>query len=347
VSATSGRRVPGWPAAAWALVVAGQTGCGEIERADLVVRPRKDDYASQIQPIFERLGCSAGTLCHSGPQGDLMLVESPGAAALDENYLATKSEDRPRPAHGQPAHRRSAAEEHRARARPTSRSAGSRPRAAPTGRSTPGSPGTGPKISDPRTSPVRSRCPPTRPATTPRCSTSAAFAVDATHGSEVPAGRQHARREGIMRAPAARSRGPRALPAEDDRLVDMPEFEPESERSAEREARLEACAPKRRIARRRPSRGGISRTKKGKRRVQAPNAIRTRRRERKYLSTRALEGGAGDLALDEERRRFCACTCCCRYALQAEAESERPAARHRASSCPPIPCRPTSSWCAL
>jgi hypothetical protein len=91
VSATSGRRVPGWPAAAWALVVAGQTGCGEIERADLVVRPRKDDYASQIQPIFERLGCSAGTLCHSGPQGDLMLVESPGAAALDENYLATKA----------------------------------------------------------------------------------------------------------------------------------------------------------------------------------------------------------------------------------------------------------------
>lgn len=77
--------------AAISAFVAAAAGCGEIERADLVVRPRKDDYAAEIQPIFERLGCSAGTLCHSGPQGDLMLVDSPGPAALDDNYLAAKA----------------------------------------------------------------------------------------------------------------------------------------------------------------------------------------------------------------------------------------------------------------
>ncbi len=75
----------------WLTLVGAVTACGEIERAHLVVRPRKDDFAAEIQPIFERLGCSAGTLCHSGPQGDLKLVVSPGAAALDDNYLATKA----------------------------------------------------------------------------------------------------------------------------------------------------------------------------------------------------------------------------------------------------------------
>ena len=72
------------------LLAGATTACGEIERAELIVRPRKDDFAAEIQPIFERLGCSAGTLCHSGPQGDLKLVVSPGAAALDDNYLAAK-----------------------------------------------------------------------------------------------------------------------------------------------------------------------------------------------------------------------------------------------------------------
>lgn len=67
------------------------SACGEIERADLVVRPRKDDYAREIQPIFERLGCSAGAACHSAPQGDLLLTASPNAAALDENYLSAKA----------------------------------------------------------------------------------------------------------------------------------------------------------------------------------------------------------------------------------------------------------------
>lgn len=67
------------------------SACGEVERATLVVRPRKDDYGSQIQPIFERLGCSAGTICHSNAQGDLRLVDGPGAADLDENYLQVKA----------------------------------------------------------------------------------------------------------------------------------------------------------------------------------------------------------------------------------------------------------------
>lgn len=89
------RRGPGgaarpWRRSAWPLLLCASSACGEIERAELIVRPRKDDFAAEIQPIFERLGCSAGTLCHSGPQGDLKLVVSPGAAELDDNYLAAK-----------------------------------------------------------------------------------------------------------------------------------------------------------------------------------------------------------------------------------------------------------------
>lgn len=76
------------PALAGALVLC---ACGEVERATLVVRPRKDDYGSQIQPLFERLGCSAGTICHSNAQGDLRLVDRPGAADLEENYLQVKA----------------------------------------------------------------------------------------------------------------------------------------------------------------------------------------------------------------------------------------------------------------
>lgn len=86
-----GRAAPAWRARSWLFLACAATACGEIERAELVVRPRKDDFAAEIQPIFERLGCSAGTLCHSGPQGDLKLVVSPGAAALDDNYLASKA----------------------------------------------------------------------------------------------------------------------------------------------------------------------------------------------------------------------------------------------------------------
>ena len=90
MSASSGRAGFGRLVVASVLLGALPAGCGEIERADLVVRPRKDDFAAEIQPIFERLGCSAGTLCHSVPQGDLKLVVSPGAAALDDNYLSAK-----------------------------------------------------------------------------------------------------------------------------------------------------------------------------------------------------------------------------------------------------------------
>lgn len=76
------------------LAVALAGACGEVEQAELVVRPRKDDFGAHIQPIFERLGCSAGTICHSTPQGDLELIDSPGAAGLDENYLQVKAKSR-------------------------------------------------------------------------------------------------------------------------------------------------------------------------------------------------------------------------------------------------------------
>lgn len=71
------------------------SACGEIERASILVRPRKDDYRTQIQPMFEKLGCSAGTICHSQPQGDLQLAVAPGAAGLEENYLQVKAKSDP------------------------------------------------------------------------------------------------------------------------------------------------------------------------------------------------------------------------------------------------------------
>ncbi|MCK6574461.1 hypothetical protein L6V77_25545 [Myxococcota bacterium] len=76
---------------AWLLLATALPSCGEITRAELVVRPRKDDFEREIQPIFERLGCSAGTLCHSTPQGNLRLVVEPDAVQLEDNYQGTKS----------------------------------------------------------------------------------------------------------------------------------------------------------------------------------------------------------------------------------------------------------------
>jgi len=71
---------------------------GEIERATLDERPRADDYAAHIQPMFERLGCSQGNFCHSAPRGDFKLVVTPDEAELQENYLGVKALiDRERP----------------------------------------------------------------------------------------------------------------------------------------------------------------------------------------------------------------------------------------------------------
>ena len=73
------------------LLGAASSGCGEVERADLVVLPRKDDYVTEIQPLFATMGCSAGTRCHSVPQGNLrIIVTEPNAAELEENYQSAK-----------------------------------------------------------------------------------------------------------------------------------------------------------------------------------------------------------------------------------------------------------------
>ncbi len=66
-------------------------GCGEIETAQFLVRPRRDDYASQVQPILEKLGCSANAACHATAQGDLKVVVDPKAKDLDDNYLGVKA----------------------------------------------------------------------------------------------------------------------------------------------------------------------------------------------------------------------------------------------------------------
>lgn len=74
-----------------ALLLVSAAACGEVERAELVVLPRKDDFVTEIQPVFERLGCSAGTRCHSEPQGNLkIVVAEPTAADLEENYQSAK-----------------------------------------------------------------------------------------------------------------------------------------------------------------------------------------------------------------------------------------------------------------
>lgn len=65
--------------------------CGEVERLDLTVRPRQDDFESAIQPLVEAAGCSRDGVCHTAPVGELALVVDPGAGALQENYLGLKS----------------------------------------------------------------------------------------------------------------------------------------------------------------------------------------------------------------------------------------------------------------
>jgi len=78
----------------WVLLAAALPACGEITRAELIVRPPKDDFEREIQPIFEKLGCSAGTLCHSTPQGNLRLHVQPDATQLEDNYQGAKSKIR-------------------------------------------------------------------------------------------------------------------------------------------------------------------------------------------------------------------------------------------------------------
>ncbi|MEZ4469423.1 MAG: hypothetical protein R3F60_01205 [bacterium] len=74
-------------------------GCGEIERADLTVRPRQDDFADEIQPLLLSLGCSPQGGCHDIGQGDVTIKVAVDGASLEASYLSVKSRiDREAPA---------------------------------------------------------------------------------------------------------------------------------------------------------------------------------------------------------------------------------------------------------
>lgn len=79
--------------AGWAVVVAGVllAGCGEIERLDLTVRPRQDDFEAQVQPLLQQLGCSRNGRCHTVALADLQIHEDPTPAQLQENFQSVKA----------------------------------------------------------------------------------------------------------------------------------------------------------------------------------------------------------------------------------------------------------------
>ncbi len=78
------------PAPVLAVLLLGACG-GEIEQIEFVDRPRRDDFEAYIQPMFENLGCSAGTFCHSAAQGNFAFVVDPDAAALQDNFLGARA----------------------------------------------------------------------------------------------------------------------------------------------------------------------------------------------------------------------------------------------------------------
>ncbi len=78
-------------ASALVLVPTLLAACGEVERLDLAVRPRQDDFETQIQPLLVQVGCSRDGVCHTTPQGELRLVEQPDADDLQDDYLGVKA----------------------------------------------------------------------------------------------------------------------------------------------------------------------------------------------------------------------------------------------------------------
>ncbi|MEZ4463343.1 MAG: hypothetical protein R3F43_02185 [bacterium] len=73
-------------------------GCGEIERADLAVRPRQDDFADEIQPLLLSLGCSRRVAATTSARATSP-SRWPSTARPQTSYLSVKSRiDREAPA---------------------------------------------------------------------------------------------------------------------------------------------------------------------------------------------------------------------------------------------------------
>ncbi len=66
-------------------------GCGEVERVELTVRPRQDDFREVVRPLLLQVGCT-GEVCHGikGGGGGLFLPTTEDEAAVQEAYLFTK-----------------------------------------------------------------------------------------------------------------------------------------------------------------------------------------------------------------------------------------------------------------
>lgn len=62
-------------------------GCGEVERIDLQVRPRQDDYSDVVHGLLLEAGCARGGGCHAIlGAGSLLIAEDTGEASLLESY---------------------------------------------------------------------------------------------------------------------------------------------------------------------------------------------------------------------------------------------------------------------
>lgn len=72
------------------------TGCGEIQRIDVEVRPRQDDFAAEIQPALIEAGCSRGPACHEseGAGALIVLVEDDDDSLLRSYESSTSLIDR-------------------------------------------------------------------------------------------------------------------------------------------------------------------------------------------------------------------------------------------------------------
>jgi hypothetical protein len=72
--------------------------CGEIERAELSVRPNQDDFASDVQPLLVSLGCSSPGGCHDLGLGNVLIKANASAADLELSFLSVKAQiDREQP----------------------------------------------------------------------------------------------------------------------------------------------------------------------------------------------------------------------------------------------------------
>ncbi len=62
-------------------------GCGEVERIDLQVRPRQDDFTNDVHGLLLQAGCSRGGGCHAIlGAGSLIILEATDEVSLLESY---------------------------------------------------------------------------------------------------------------------------------------------------------------------------------------------------------------------------------------------------------------------